>query len=324
LSIEKKQEKISDFSCRLVKGGNERCAAASRFCLSIIIIQPKRLKDWPGYCVLLDVSLRVEKNCCADSRVLSGARRTTAKTKKNLMYKHIPHIKIHHIITLAAITGLVVIAGNSVHAQTTDALDQAEFPTITAQPVDQAVAVGSNAVLSVQAVNADSYQWLSNGVAIDGQTNSNLTLENVGVNDAGSYSCNVSQSGGDAVPTRAASLNVVVPNLGQPVCVFGLPKISGGTQNPCPGNYAGYVNYTKTISQGWGWAPSGSVHTAADGGGRADTKISYLGEYGDTGCNQTTVTIPNPPFSPVYRFTIFFPNHVPATNYPIVLTGFNP
>ena len=240
------------------------------------------------------------------------------------MNNHILHIKIPHIITLAAITSLVVIAGNSVHAQTTDALDQSGFPTITAQPVDQAVTVGSNAVLSVQAVNADSYQWLSNGVAIDGQTNSSLTLENVGVNDAGSYSCNVAQSGGDAVPTRAASLNVVVPNLGQPVVVFGAPIAGGGTQGTCPGKYAGYVNYTKTISQGWGWAPSGTVHTAADGGGRTDTKIVYLGLSYDSGCHQTSVTIPNPPISTNYRFTIYFPNNVPTTNYPIVLTGFNP
>lgn len=250
----------------------------------------------------------------------------TAKNQKNLMNKHIPHIKIPHIIALTAITGLLAIAGNTAHAQTTDALDQSEFPTITAQPVDQAITVGSNAVLSVQAINADNYQWLSNGVAIEGQTNSTLTLENVGVNDAGSYSCNVSQSGGDAVPTRAASLNVVTVSLsgGGPITVSGLPIAGGGTQGTCPGNYAGYVNYTKTISQGWGWAPSGTVHTASDGGGRTDTKISYFGKYGDTGCNQTTVTIPNPPPSPSYRFTIFFPNHVPTTNYPIVLTGFNP
>ena len=245
---------------------------------------------------------------------------------KNPMNKHIPHIKIPNIITLAAITGLLAIAGNSVQAQTTDALDQSEFPTITAQPVDQAITVGSNAVLSVQAVNADSYQWLSNGVAIEGQTNSTLTLENVGVNNAGSYSCNVSQSGGDAVPTRAASLNVMTPLdfVGQPVCVFGGPIAGGGTQGSCPGNYAGYVNYTKTISQGWGWVPTSTVHMASNGGGRTDTKISYLGIYGDTGCNQTTVTIPNPPPSPKYRFTIFFQNNVPTTNYPIVLTGFNP
>jgi len=244
------------------------------------------------------------------------------------MNKHIPHIKIPHIIALTAITGLLVIAGNIAHAQTTDALDQSEFPTITAQPVDQAVSVGSNAVLSVQAITADGYQWLSNGVAIEGQTNSSLVIEQVGIEDAGSYSCNVSQSGGDPVPTRAASLNVVTASLpgGGPIVVFGLPKISGGTQGSCPGSYAGYINFTKTVAQGWGWVPSTNttIHTASDGGGRTDTSIVYVGRNIDSGCNLTSVTIPNPPYSPSYRFSIYFPNHVPTTNYPIVLTGFNP
>ena len=111
---------------------------------------------------------------------------------------------------------------------------------------------------------------------------------------------------------------------GGPIIVFGAPIAGGGTQSPCPGNYAGYVSYTKTISQGWGWAPAGTVHTASDGGGRTDTTIVYLGLYGDTGCNQTSVTIPNPPSSPAYRFAIYFLKTVPTTNYPIVLTGFNP
>ena len=31
----------------------------------------------------------------------------------------------------------------------------------------------------------------------------------------------------------------------------------------------------------------------------------------------------NPPFSPLYRFAIYFPNNVLTTNYPIILTGFN-
>jgi hypothetical protein len=235
--------------------------------------------------------------------------------------------RIPHIVSLAAIAGFLAIAPNITPAQTTD--DQSAFPIITAQPVDQAVIAGSNAVLSVQANNADSYQWQSNGVAMEGQTNSTLFLQNVGVNNAGSYSCNVSQSGGDPVPTRAASLNVVTlsPLLGGgPIVVSGGPKTSNGTINPCPGSYAGYVNYTKTISQGWGWTPvSGATTlTASDGGGRTDTIIMYMGKYGDTGCNQTSVTIPYPPPSPSYRFTIFFPSNVPTTNYPIVLNGFNP
>jgi hypothetical protein len=245
------------------------------------------------------------------------------------MNQNIPQNKIPHIIALAAITGLLAFAGNIAHAQTADELDQTEFPTITSQPVDQAVPAGSDAVLSVQAVNADSYQWQSNGVAIEGQTNSTLTIENVGVDSAGSYSCNVSQNGGEAVPTRGASLNVVTPCMsgGGPIIVYGLPKAGGATQGTCPGRYAGYINFTKTIAQGWGWTPSTNtttVFTAADGSGRTDTKIVYLGIYCDNGCNQTSVTIPNPPYSPKYRFTIYFPNNVPTTNYPIVLTGFNP
>jgi hypothetical protein len=253
--------------------------------------------------------------------------------------------RILHIVSLATITGFLAIAPNINRAQTTDPLladpaDQAQFPVITAQPVDQAVIAGSNAVLSVQAVYADGYQWQSNGVDMVGQTNTTLVLQNVDINNAGSYSCNVSQSGGDPVPTRAASVEVettanattaggVTANGiigGGPIVVSGGPKASNGTINPCPGSFVGYVNYSKTISQGWGWTPAtnATVLTASDGGGRTDTKIGYVGKYGDTGCDQTTVTIPYPPYSPAYRFTIYFPNNLPTTNYPIVLTGFNP
>jgi hypothetical protein len=242
--------------------------------------------------------------------------------------------RIPHIVSLAAITGFLAIAPNITPAQTTNPLladpaDQAGFPIITTQPTDQAVIAGSNAVLSVQAIYADNYQWQSNGVDIVGQTNSTLSIQNVGVINAGSYSCNVSQSGGDAVPTRAASLNVVTlsPLLGGgPIVVSGGPRTSNGTIGTCPGSFVGYVSYTKTISQGWGWTPVTGVTTltASDGGGRTDTIVVYLGKYGDTGCNQTTVTIPYPPPSPSYRFAIYFPNNVPTTNYPIVLNGFNP
>ena len=257
--------------------------------------------------------------------------------------------RIPHIVSLAAITGLLAITPNITRAQTTDPLlddsiDQSQFPIIVVQPMDQVVIAGSNTVLSAQAIDADNYQWQSNGVDIVGQTNSALVLQNVGVNNAGLYSCNVSQTGGDPVPTRAASVEVettanataagvtangVTANGvlgGGPIVVAGLPKPSNGTIGTCPGSFAGYVNYTKTISQGWGWTPisGATVLTASDGGGRTDTKIMYGGEYGDTGCGQTSVTIPYPPPSPVYRFTIYFSNNVPTTNYPIVLTGFNP
>jgi Immunoglobulin domain len=256
--------------------------------------------------------------------------------------------RIPHIVSLAAISGLLAIIPNITRAQTTDPLladpaDQAQFPVITAQPLDQVVPAGSNVVLSVQAAYADNYQWQSNGVDIVGQTNSTLALQNLGPNGAGLYSCNVSQIGGDPVPTRAASVEVettanataagvtangVTANGilgGGPITVSGTPKTSNGAQGTCPGSYAGYVIYSKTISQGWGWTPvSGATPlTASDGGGRTDTFVTYAGMYGDSGCGQTTVTIPYPPPSPAYRFAIYFPNNVPTTNYPLVLTNFN-
>jgi hypothetical protein len=208
------------------------------------------------------------------------------------------------------------------------------------KPTDQVVLTGSNIVLSVQAANADGYQWRRNGTPVEGQTNSCLVIEQVAIEDAGSYSCDVSKEGGEVVPTRSASVSVETTASttaagvsaasgagGNPITVYGAPKVGGGTQGDCPGKYAGYVSYTRTISQGWGWAPATNtttVFTAADGSGRTDTKIMYMGKYGDTGCDETAVTIPNPPYSPKYRFTIFFLNNVPTTNYPIILTGFDP
>ncbi len=227
--------------------------------------------------------------------------------------------QIAQILTFAAITGLAFIARGAV------SLDQSEFPQIAAQPIDQDVPVGGSTVLTAEATNADSYQWLRNGVVLDGQTNSSVALENVGTNDVGYYSCVVIK-GSEVVPTRAASVNVyTMDGGGGTITVFGWPVVSGGNQGNCPGPYAGYVNYIKTVSQGWGWAPSTNttIHTASDGN-RTDTKIVYGGKYGDVGCNQTTVTVPDPTYSPKYRFSIYFTNNVPTNSYAITLTGFNP
>lgn len=278
------------------------------------------------------------------------------------MNKHISHVKLSHIIALVTIAGSLAIAGNRVYAQTTDSLlmdsiDQSVFPQITAQPVNQVVPVGSSVVLSVQAVNADGFQWLRNGVPLDGQTSNVLTIQSAGINDAGLYSCAVSQ-GLEVVPTRSASVcvettasattssavtasalttkattasattaSVSAASLpaGGPIVVFGTPKLGSGSQGTCPGPYVGYVYYSKSLSQGWGYAPAtgATVLTATDTN-RTDTKIQYLGYYGDSGCAQTTVTIPYPSFSPIYIFWIYFTNNVPTNLYPITLTGFNP
>lgn len=222
--------------------------------------------------------------------------------------------------------------------------DQSEFPIIVLQPVDQLVPVGSEAAFSVSAANGPlRYQWLRNGVEISGATNSTFTIANAAVADVGRYSCNVSREL-EIVPTRAAQLMVYAPKASAnvnvnantmqsgfstlsagTVVVYGMPVQSGGSTGSCPGAYAGYVNYTKSTAQGWGWAPSSgtTVHTATDPNG-SNTKIQYYGMWTDSGCNQTSIAVPDPTFSPKYRFTIYFPDNVPTNSYSIELDGFDP
>ena len=265
---------------------------------------------------------------------------------------------IPRILSLSAITGLLAMAGIAAKAQTTDSLlvssiDQAAFPQITVQPVDQTVPVGATVTLSVQANNADSYQWLINGVPADDQTNTALIIASARISDVGYYSCNVSLTGGGTVPTRSANVCVytsgssivttkpisaaaksstlassgtMTPNGsgGGSITVYGTPLVSNGSSGSCPGKYVGYVTYSKPPSQGWGWTPiSGVAHTVTDTN-RTDTKVQYFGLYGDNGCAQTTITV-NPTYSPAYQFNIYFTNNVPTNAYPMVLlTGFNP
>jgi len=239
--------------------------------------------------------------------------------------------KNSRIITYVAINGLVVFAGINAYANDPALVVQSDFPKIIYQPEDQMVNVGSNATFTVTAQNADGYQWLHNGNLITDQTNTSLTITNCGVNDVGYYSCNVFKNI-ETVPTRSASLMIytssIDPQTGvDPVVVFGLPLLGSGGSGTCPGKYAGYINFTKTSQQGWGWAPdtsNGNTHFIASDTNRPDTKIQYGGAYGDNGCGQTGIAVASPAMSPVYRFTIYFPNNVPTNAYNITLDGFKP
>ncbi|HEV2319082.1 MAG TPA: immunoglobulin domain-containing protein [Verrucomicrobiae bacterium] len=208
---------------------------------------------------------------------------------------------------------------------------QPQYPFIIFQPDDQCVPFGSNATFSVTALNANGYQWLFNGNAVANGTNSTLVIQNAGIQNVGYYSCDVF-NGPESVPTRSASLQVytnwIDPKTGvDPMVVYSFPYPGGGGSGSCPGHYVGYVNFTKPYTNGWGWSPDttngNTVFTATDNN-QTNTKVQYYGAYGDIGCNQTTVTVPNPPYSPVYRFTIYFTNNVPTNAYPITLSGFNP
>jgi hypothetical protein len=225
--------------------------------------------------------------------------------------------------------GLAIMASNT-FADGPLPIIQPKYPLILVQPEDQYVPMGSSATFSVTAENANGYQWLENGNLMNDQTNYSLVISNAGISDVGYYSCDVFKDAAFA-PTRLASLLVytssIDPQTGvDPIVIFGLPLLGSGGQGSCPGHYIGYVNYLPGTN-GWGWMPDktngNTIFTASDTN-RTNTKIQYVGEYGDIGCNQTTVTIPNPPFSPQYEFTIYFTNNVPTNAYPMTLSGFYP
>ena len=76
---------------------------------------------------------------------------------------------------------------------------------------------GSNAVLSVSATGTGpfAYQWLFNGSAINGATNSALTLNNFLPNHAGLYSVIVRNTAGSVTSAPATLTLIPVLQVGQ-------------------------------------------------------------------------------------------------------------
>jgi hypothetical protein len=89
-------------------------------------------------------------------------------------------------------------------------------PTITTQPVSQAVASGSNASFSVVATGSGlTYQWYKNDAAISGATSSTLTLTAVTTLNAGNYSVKVTNASGASITATGFALSIGVANPGR-------------------------------------------------------------------------------------------------------------
>jgi DNA-binding beta-propeller fold protein YncE len=78
-------------------------------------------------------------------------------------------------------------------------------PIITNQPASRIVLAGVNVTFSVGVVGTApfAYQWSSNNVPLTGATNITLTLTNVGLSEAGSYSVLVTNGFGSALSSTA-------------------------------------------------------------------------------------------------------------------------
>jgi len=132
-------------------------------------------------------------------------------------------------------------------------------PSITRQPTNQTVVVGSNATFQVSATGTTplSYQWLFNGSTSVGVNSSNLTVANAQVSQAGSYSVVVTNVAG-SVTSSVATLTVLVP-----------PSITlqPSNQTAVVGanvNFQGSANGTTPLSYQWyfkGTALAGATGT---------------------------------------------------------------
>ena len=85
-------------------------------------------------------------------------------------------------------------------------------PTIVTQPINQSVLVGNGTSFSVVAGGSSplSYQWEKNGGPLSGATTDTLSLTNVQLSDAGSYSVVITNVVG-AVTSAPAVLTVALP-----------------------------------------------------------------------------------------------------------------
>jgi autotransporter-associated beta strand protein len=82
-------------------------------------------------------------------------------------------------------------------------------PNILTNPASQSINGGQSATFTVSATGIPNptYQWLSNGIPITGQTGSSLTINNANANNAAAYSVVVSNASG-SVTSSAATLTV--------------------------------------------------------------------------------------------------------------------
>ncbi|MGD0209157.1 MAG: MBG domain-containing protein, partial [Verrucomicrobiota bacterium] len=103
-------------------------------------------------------------------------------------------------------------------------------PVSATGPSNQTTVVGSNVVFSTVASGTGpyNYAWSKNGAAISGQTNSNLTLNNVTTADAAAYSVIV----GGAMGTVTNSATLTVTKASGAITLGSLNQTYTGTAKP--------------------------------------------------------------------------------------------
>lgn len=116
----------------------------------------------------------------------------------------------------ASIYVIVSGSGAPVTSNTVTLTVTSNGPTISTQPTAQTVSRGQTASFSVTAAGYPNltYQWLLNGTAISGATNSSYTTPVTGKYDTGQqFSVQITNGKGTQVTSSSATLTVITPNL---------------------------------------------------------------------------------------------------------------
>lgn len=91
----------------------------------------------------------------------------------------------------------------------------------------------------------------------------------------------------------------------------------------CGGNYVASVDYYRDLNWGYPYNPVTSLHKIIDQS--SNHWIEAVGRYGDVTCGFGSLVVTNQssghPFSPEYRFQLFFPTNAPS-NYTVTFQGF--
>jgi hypothetical protein len=226
---------------------------------------------------------------------------------------------------------------------------------ISQEPADALVRIGSNAdfqaaISSIpKGVVKQEHYWFFNGNLIEatnapllgltGQDTPHLHAEYASLTNVGFYVYRLDETdihGGrrtshshavelmayrDDFALSTGGRDDFALSIGGGVVVYGTP-IAGGDGSsgaPCPGRYAGYVNYNISPT---GWYLASTTDGKACDTNRSDTTVRYYGVPStNSGCSTNVPYIKLYAAYP-YHFTIYFPTNVPTGPYPITLKGF--
>ena len=174
-------------------------------------------------------------------------------------------------------------------------------PSITTQPLSQAIPSGSSATLNVVASGTGTltYQWFYNGNAIAGATSSSYILNNFSNTSAGNYYVTVSNSAG-SVTSSTAILSLQVTNVTPPV-ITTQPQSQGITAGS---NLSLSVQISGNTSVTYQWFFNGNAIAGATSStyslsnaqsataGSYNVEVLYSG--GNIFSNTAIVTVTNP------------------------------